>query len=133
MPSPKSGKAGAAISPAAPEEALEADVALPGEVEKMKAEQRQVKTGKYGSTHFAPHKPPSNAEERALKNSWIEIEMVGEDDQPYVGEAFLIKLPDGSTTDGTLDEKGFARVEGIEPGPCEITFPNLDKEAWGAC
>jgi hypothetical protein len=32
--------------------------------------------------------------------------------------------------DGTLDEKGFARVEGFEPGQCEITFPELDEEAW---
>ena len=24
----------------------------------------------------------------------------------------------------------FARIEGIEPGTCKVTFPRLDKEAW---
>jgi hypothetical protein len=40
-------------------------------------------------------------------------------------------LPDGQTlAEGTLDEKGFARVEGVDPGSCKVTFPNLDKSAW---
>ena len=39
-------------------------------------------------------------------------------------------LPDGTVAGGTLDEKGLARLEGIEPGSCKITFPNLDEEAW---
>jgi hypothetical protein len=44
--------------------------------------------------------------------------------------AYRITLPDGSVAEGTLDENGFARVEGIVPGTCQITFPSLDKEAW---
>ena len=39
-------------------------------------------------------------------------------------------MPDGSVTTGSLDEKGFARVDGIDPGQVQITFPELDKEAW---
>ena len=54
-----------------------------------------------------------------------------EDDQPVAGERYRITLPDGTTVaQGTLDDKGFARVEGIEPGTCQITFPHLDKDAW---
>ena len=30
----------------------------------------------------------------------------------------------------TLDEKGLARVEGIDKGMCKVSFPDLDKEAW---
>ena len=33
-------------------------------------------------------------------------------------------------TPGTLDNNGFARVDGIDPGTCKITFPELDKDAW---
>jgi hypothetical protein len=33
-------------------------------------------------------------------------------------------------TPGTLDGKDFARIDGIEPGTCKITFPELDKYAW---
>jgi type VI secretion system secreted protein VgrG len=47
------------------------------------------------------------------------------------GEEYQVTLPDGSTVaSGTLDEKGKARVEGIDPGSCKVTFPNLDKDAW---
>ena len=131
MPSPKSGSAGSAVSPAATAEAQEADKADPGEVEEIKAEQRQTQTGKYGSEKVKPYKPPETKEEKEKKKSWIEIEMVGEDDKPIVGEAYRITLPDGETVaEGTLDDKGFARVDGIEPGTCKITFPSLDQDAW---
>ena len=65
------------------------------------------------------------------KKSWIEIELVDEEDNPIPGERYKVTLPDGTTVaEGTLDENGFARVEGIDPGTCKITFPTLDKEAW---
>ena len=35
-----------------------------------------------------------------------------------------------SVAEGTLDDKGFARVDGIDPGNCQITFPNLDQDTW---
>ena len=51
--------------------------------------------------------------------------------KPVPGEPYRVTLPDGQTASvGTLDEKGFARIEGIDPGTCKITFPRLDKNAW---
>ena len=62
---------------------------------------------------------------------WIEIELVDEANQPVPGEKYEITMPDKTVKEGTLDEKGWARVDGIkDPGQCKITFPNLDKEAW---
>ncbi len=134
MPSPKSGSAGSAVSPADPAEAKEADVADPGKVEEIKAEQRQTKAGKYGSEKVKPYKPPETKEEKEKKKSWIEIELVDEEKNPVPGERYKITLPDGETVaEGTLDDKGFARVEGIEQGSCKITFPELDKDAWEEC
>jgi len=130
MPSPKDGQAGSAVAPTAPKAPHEADKADPGEMSKLKAEQRQQQKGKYGSTPVKSHKPPQNDEEKKKKTSWIEIELVGEDDKPIPGEAYRITLPDGTTGEGTLDDKGFARVDGIDSGNCQITFPNLDQEAW---
>ena len=127
---PKSGKAGTPVEPAAPKSAEVADSANPGEVEENKAKQRETETGKYGSPDVQPHKPPKTEEEAEEKNSWIEIEMVDEEDLPVSGMGYRITLPDGSVAEGTLDENGFARVEGIVPGTCQITFPSLDKEAW---
>jgi len=131
MPSPKSGSAGSVVSPTDPAEAQEADKADPGEVEKIKAEQRQTKTGKYGSEKVKPYKPPESEEEKEKKTSWIAIEMVDEASKPVVGQPYRITLPDGETVaEGTLDEKGRAHIEGIEPGNCKVTFPRLDKDAW---
>jgi hypothetical protein len=74
--------------------------------------------------------PPAPQTTSEPKLTWIEIVLVGEDDKPIPGEAYRIELPDGSTQDGWLDGKGFARVDGIDPGNCQVTFPRLDKDAW---
>ena len=77
---------------------------------------------------MAPPRPGQEADEQV---HWIEIEMVGEDDQPISGEEYEIKLPNGDTVQGYLDENGYARVDGIAlAGECEISFPALDAEAW---
>ena len=130
MPSPKSGKAGTPVEPADPAVAEEADKADPGEVEKVKAEQRKTQSGKYGSVKVPPYKPPQTQEEKETKKSWIEIEMVDEEDQPVPGLAYRITLSDNTVAEGTLNEKGRARVDGIEPGNCQVTFPTLDQAAW---
>ena len=131
MPSPKSGKAGSAVSPAAPDPAFDADDAKPGAVEAIKATQLQTKTGKYGSVQVKPYKPPQIKADKKKKPSWIEIELVDDEKNPVPGEAYRITLPDGETVaEGALDEKGFARVDGIDSGTCQITFPDLDQDAW---
>jgi hypothetical protein len=131
MPSPKSGTAGTPVPPSAPPEAIEADVADPGAITNLKAEQRKNQTGKFGALPVNPHKPPQTEEEKAQRRDWIEIVLVDDKGRPSAGEPYLLALPNGTTVEsGTLDEKGFARVEGIEPGTCKITFPNLDKKTW---
>ena len=61
---------------------------------------------------------------------WIEIELVDEKNQPVSGETYRIVLTDGTVAEGTLNSQGKARYDGIPPGSCRVTFPNLDKEAW---
>lgn len=133
----KSGTAGTPVEPTAPTAAHEADLADPGEVSEIKAEQRQTQSGKHGSVKTAPFKPPAEsgsagteAGDQEKQLTWIEIELVGEDDKPIPGEKYQITLPDGSVAEGTLDHNGFARVEGFERGDCKISFPELDFEAW---
>jgi hypothetical protein len=126
----KSGKAGKAVAPADPDIPEDADVADPAEVAEAKAEQIEKESGKYGTTPAKPFKKPASEEEAEEKTAWIEIELVDEEDEPVPSEKYDIKLPDGSVAKGTLDGNGFARIEGIDPGTCEITFPNLDKDAW---
>lgn len=74
--------------------------------------------------------PPAKDAKKAVETTWIEIRLIGEDKKPIPGERYRIELPDGSVREGSLNDKGAARVEGIDPGQCEVTFPALDKEAW---
>jgi type VI secretion system secreted protein VgrG len=91
---------------------------------------QQVAPARRSAATDAPTHDPNN-EENKEKKSWIEIELVDEEGQPVPGEPYRITLPDGTTVaDGTLDEKGWARVDNIDPGSCKVTFPNLDKDAW---
>ena len=127
---PKSGTAGNAVDPTAPATPEEADLADPGQMAEFKAEQKQTHTGKYGSEKSKPFKPADAEDEEAEEGSWIEVELVGEDDRPVPGEKYRIELSDGRVDEGTLDNKGFVRLAGIPPGDCKISFPNLDKDAW---
>ena len=141
MVEPKDGSAGKPVPPAAPKTPEAADLADFGEMKEIKAEQIAKGEGKYGSNPVKKHKPKTAAEktdedqaaqeEDPAPESWIEIKLVGEDDEPIPGERYSITLPDGETVaEGTLDEKGEARVEGIEKGDCRVTFPDLDQDAW---
>ncbi len=62
--------------------------------------------------------------------TWIEIQLVGEDDQPIPNVKYVLTLPGGATKTGTLDANGSARVDGIPAGTCKVSFPDLDQEAW---
>lgn len=125
---PKSGKAVNPVKPRKPDKAEQADEADPGKVAQAKAEQAETQKGKYGQAKHKPHKKDDDGDEN--KTSWIELEMVNEEDEPVPGERYSIELPDGTVAEGTLDNNGFARVDNIEPGSCKISFPELDKDAW---
>jgi type VI secretion system secreted protein VgrG len=136
----KSGTAGSLVAPIDPKAPHEADVADPGALAAIKAEQIAQKVGKFGEQKFKPFKPAvekdspadegKQEKETEKKLSWIEIELVGEDKKPIPGERYRVTLPDQTVDEGTLDDKGHARIEGFEKGDCKITFPDLDEEAW---
>ena len=129
---PKSGKSIKPVEPTDAEKPEDADEADPGKVEQIKAEQIKAKKGKYGKQTVKPYKKPDPSNPQPgdeKKTSWVELEMLDEDDAPVSGARYEVKLPDGSVATGTLDGDGKARIDGIEPGNCEITFPDFDKES----
>ena len=52
--------------------------------------------------------------------------------EPVPKERYRIELPDGSPEEGFLDSQGRARVDGIEAGTCNVTFPDIDANEWRA-
>jgi hypothetical protein len=127
-----SGSAGSAVSPIAPKEPFEADEADPGKMIDAKASQHQNQTGKYGAARIVPFKrDATQTSETNPEKTYIEIELVDEAGSPVPGEQYEVTLADGTTVArGTLDQNGFARIDGIDPGSCKVTFPRLDKDAW---
>jgi hypothetical protein len=76
---------------------------------------------------------PLQAKPAPKPKHWIEIELVGEDDEPIPGEEYRIVLPGGEVIRGYLDKRGRARIENIsETGQAKITFVRLDQEAWAS-
>jgi hypothetical protein len=71
---------------------------------------------------------PSQLNPREEK-SWIEIELVDDDGEPVVGEIELT-LPDGRKTRVSSNAKGLVRVDGISPGNCQLTIPEMDASGW---
>ena len=138
--SPLSGSPGSAVSPLSPTDPDVAATANPGEVSSTAASPGTLATGSASNVSAIVYNPSPasnapthnpNAPENQDKQHWIEIQLNDKDGNPVPGEAYKITLPDGSTVaDGTLDEKGHARVENIDPGTCQVTFPNLDKDSW---
>lgn len=63
------------------------------------------------------------------KLAWIVIELVDSTGRPRAGESFALVPPGGSPIEGTLDAKGKVRIEGIDPGTCTVSFPELGFQA----
>ena len=138
--SPLSGNAGSAVSPLSPTDPDIAATANPGQNDVPTAAPgtlattsasnvSPIVTSPSAGSSAPTHNP--NAPENQDKKHWIEIQLNDDDGNPVPGESYKITLPDGTTVaDGTLDDKGHARVANIDPGNCQVTFPNLDKDSW---
>ena len=73
-------------------------------------------------------------ESETSQSTNIKIELKYEHNgEPVVGEEYLVTAPDGTEVSGFLDSNGFASVTGLiceEGEECDVTFPNMDEEAW---
>jgi LysM repeat protein len=62
--------------------------------------------------------------------TWVEVELLDRNKRPVKGLAVELALPDGSVVSGTLSDKGSFRKDGIDPGTCRVSFPDLDGREW---
>lgn len=87
-------------------------------------ESRQAASKRFGAS------PPGAVVQPCAPRTWIEVQLLGEDNLPLPGERYRIVLTDGSIREGTLDAEGVAGFDDIDPGTCEFTLPDLDRDAW---
>ena len=62
----------------------------------------------------------------------IGVLLLDEEGLPVVSAPVEITTPDGRQLEAQLDEEGRARVAGLNPGTCRVSFPGLDATAWFA-
>lgn len=62
--------------------------------------------------------------------AWLGLALVDDMGAPIAGEAYRVRLPDGSEVEGELDADGRARIESPVAGVCRVTFPNIDAGEW---
>jgi hypothetical protein len=127
---PQQGQAGSLVPPMKPKATHEADKADPGQMEEIKQQQIQQGTGKYGLIPLPVHKPAPRNQPGSPPQHWIQVQLVDESGQPVPGERYRVETPNGSVAEGSLDAKGQARIEGLEPGTCKVSFPDRDQDAW---
>ena len=78
----------------------------------------------------APPPPPPPPPPPVKGKTWVKIKIVDPDKKPVPDVPYKMKVPDGSPRQGKVDKDGEANVEGIDPGQCELTLPDLDGGDW---
>ena len=60
----------------------------------------------------------------------VEVKVVDRAGAAIGGVAYQLKLASGEVRSGTTDPEGMVRADGLEPGSCELTLPDLDDGEW---
>lgn len=63
--------------------------------------------------------------------TWVTVRLLEEGDppRPVAHARYRIALTDGAVREGRLDAMGTAHFDGLDPGTCEVTFPDHDRRA----
>ncbi len=107
-------------SPAAPAAPVDADSAEPGH-----------DTTYAGGAEPEPAEVPADIKGHKVETTWIEVELVDEAGQPVVGEVVKVTDPGGEVLcERPTGANGIVHVLVPKEGTCQMSFVNLDAEAW---
>ena len=92
----------------------------------------KLKTAGSAAQQETDKKPVDSAKQSCplMDTTWVEIQLVGEDNIGIADAAYLVVAADGKEFRGKTDAYGLARLEEVIKGDCSISFPVLDQEAW---
>jgi hypothetical protein len=138
---PAKGTTVTIVTPPNPTVVKESVNAAAGTLEQVSSEVKAAQAGSFSPTTISSAGSGSGSGSAAApaeqkhqpdkaKKGWIEIVLKDEEGTPQGGTRYKITLPDGNVADGTLDDRGKARVDGFESGQCKIAFPDLDEKMW---
>jgi hypothetical protein len=75
----------------------------------------------------APSSEPLGPASSSATVDWLEIKVVDSDGKPVPGVLYSVTTADGTNVQGRVDQKGFARLDGLTSGNCTVTFPEVDR------
>ncbi|MCE7973184.1 MAG: type VI secretion system tip protein VgrG [Leptolyngbya sp. PLA1] len=111
--------------------AHEADKADPGEMAKIKAEQRQSGKGKYGKTKVDPTPGGGGGGETPPPGkTWYEFKITSDDGTPIPNEKTKVILSTGAPQELTTNSDGVVKVETDEGVSAEAGYPNYTDPEW---
>jgi hypothetical protein len=87
--------------------------------------ERESKVQRVTPTQLVPR-----AEPETPTKTWVEFQLLDENGKGAAGVAYEITLPDGSTQRGRIGANGAVRFDNIDPGQCQVRFPELDGRDW---
>ncbi|MDX2119088.1 MAG: type VI secretion system tip protein TssI/VgrG [Planctomycetota bacterium] len=111
--SPQSAKAPSAAAPQAPTAPKEADKADPGEMEKIKAAQKETKGAKYSAVDPKPKKSDDAKPEE--RKTWFQFQVWDAAGKPMPDVKVRVKLSDGSSIEKKSNGDGWIKVEDKKP------------------
>ena len=93
---------------------------------------------RFNAVRIAKKQPPKGAaaakkqaaQAQPAQTAWLELELVDDAGQPMAGLRYHVVTNDGQEVDGVLDNQGRARLSGIKPGNCTVSYPDLAPDAW---
>lgn len=74
--------------------------------------------------------PPENPPDQPLPATSVEVKVVDREGDPIGGVRYELTLASGEVRSGTTDPEGMVREDGLDPGTCQLTLPDLDDGEW---
>lgn len=97
---------------------------------KQKVETAQSRFPEGEPTAVAPC--AQNEKRKPVGKTWVEVALIDMLGKPVPGARYHVLLPNETEPRvGKLDENGRVNFREIDPGICQITFPDYDSGAWG--
>jgi hypothetical protein len=96
-----------------------------GELVALEVERPQLVPPPWAEVPVLKPEPPPVKEP-----TWLAIELKDAEGRPVPHARYVVTLPDGSTREGTLNKNGYAREDGVNPGQCQVSFPELEAQSW---
>jgi hypothetical protein len=64
------------------------------------------------------------------EDTWIEVLVVDDEDEPLAGIEYEIELSDGRVRSGRTSELGILRYDGMPPGSCKVKLLSVEAKGW---